>query len=124
MERKALGAYGEKAALTYLRHEKGYAIRACNYRSCVGEIDIIAEDGETIVFVEVKTRCSDEYGLPCEAVEKHKRRKICRVAESYLARHDLWERPCRFDVVEVWPDRSCGELRVRHIVHAFLAERR
>lgn len=79
--------------------------------------------GHTLVFIEVKTRTTAAYGLPCEAVERNKRRKITRVASAYLAQFDLWERPCRFDVIEVWPDDQ-GEPVIRHLVHAFQAERR
>ncbi len=106
-----------------MRHEKGYHVRCCNYRNRLGEIDLIAEDGHTLVFIEVKTRTTAAYGLPCEAVERNKRRKITRVASAYLAQFDLWERPCRFDVIEVWPDDQ-GEPVIRHLVHAFQAERR
>lgn len=123
MEKKALGYYGEQAALAYVRHEKGYHVRCCNYRNRLGEIDLIAEDGHTLVFIEVKTRTTATYGLPCEAVERNKRRKITRVASAYLAQFDLWERPCRFDVIEVWSDDQ-GEPVIRHLVHAFQAERR
>ena len=80
-------------------------------------------DGHTLVFIEVKTRTTGSYGLPCEAVEKRKRRQITRVASAYLAQFDLWERPCRFDVIEVWPGDN-GQTGIRHIAHAFLAERR
>ena len=88
MEKKALGYYGEQAALAYVRHEKGYHVRCCNYRNRLGEIDLIAEDGHTLVFIEVKTRTTAAYGLPCEAVERNKRRKITRVASAYLAQFD------------------------------------
>lgn len=71
MEKKALGYYGEQAALAYVRHEKGYHVRCCNYRNRLGEIDLIAEDGHTLVFIEVKTRTTAAYGLPCEAVERN-----------------------------------------------------
>lgn len=125
MQKKELGQLGEKAAQRYLREEKGYRIRCCNYRSRVGEIDIIAEDGSVLVFVEVKTRTSSEFGRPCEAVERHKRRKITRIADNYLARYQLWERPCRFDVVEVYAGAETGaKVRIRHLPQAFLAERR
>ncbi|WP_370856691.1 YraN family protein [Megasphaera sp.] len=123
MEKNLLGYYGEQAALSFVRQEKGYHVRCCNYRNRLGEIDIIADDGHTLVFIEVKTRTTGSYGLPCEAVEKRKRRQITRVASAYLARFGLWERPCRFDVIEVWPGDN-GQPGIRHIAHAFLAERR
>lgn len=74
MEKNLLGYYGEQAALSFVRQEKGYHVRCCNYRNRLGEIDIIADDGHTLVFIEVKTRTTGSYGLPCEAVEKRKRR--------------------------------------------------
>ena len=123
MEKNLLGCYGEQAALAYVCREKGYRLCCCNYRNRLGEIDIIAEFGPTLVFVEVKTRTTGAYGLPCEAVERRKRRKITRVASAYLAQYGLWDRPCRFDVIEVWPDDQ-GRPVIHHIVHAFLAERR
>lgn len=106
-----------------MRQEKGYHIRCCNYRNRLGEIDIIADDGDTIVFIEVKTRTTAAYGRPCEAVERRKRRKLTQVASAYLSQFGLWEKPCRFDVIEVWPGRQ-GTPSLRHVVHAFLAERR
>ena len=91
--------------------------------TCAAAITATAWGKSTLVFIEVKTRTTAAYGLPCEAVERNKRRKITRVASAYLAQFDLWERPCRFDVIEVWPDDQ-GEPVIRHLVHAFQAERR
>ena len=103
METKLLGYYGEQAALAYIRHQTDYRIRCCNYRNRMGEIDIIADHGRTLVFIEVKTRRSERYGRPCEAVEWRKRQKITSVASGYLKQFRLWDKPCRFDVIEVWP---------------------
>ena len=123
MEHNGLfGAWGEMQAAEYLRRKR-YRLVAKNFRLRGGEIDLIAETKDYIVFIEVKTRTTAAYGLPCEAVERNKRRKITRVASAYLAQFDLWERPCRFDVIEVWPDDQ-GEPVIRHLVHAFQAERR
>lgn len=123
MDKKELGRQGELAARRYLAEEKGYRIRCCNYRSRIGEIDIIAEEKRTLIFVEVKTRTNREYGQPCEAVERHKQHKIVTTAAGYLSRYGLWGRPCRFDVIEVYAT-AAGKVRLRHLPQAFLAERR
>ena len=69
MEKNLLGYYGEQAALSFVRQEKGYHVRCCNYRNRLGEIDIIADDGHTLVFIEVKTRTTGSYGLPCREAQ-------------------------------------------------------
>ncbi|MBI5739541.1 MAG: YraN family protein [Nitrospirae bacterium] len=95
-----LGQKGEGIALSFLK-TRGYAIIERNYKTPLGEIDIIARDNETLVFVEVKTRESIEFGLPFESVDRRKRRKIAGVALSYLKRFD--ELPmCRFDVLSIY----------------------
>jgi putative endonuclease len=95
-----LGQKGEGLAANFLRR-KGYKIIAQNYKTSIGEIDIIARDRETLVFIEVKTRESLQYGQPFEAVNRHKKRKIANVATLYLKR--LAEiPPCRFDVVSIY----------------------
>lgn len=102
-----LGEKGEGIAVGFLR-KMGYRIVQQNYRTPVGEIDIIAKDGDTLVFVEVKTRESLEYGLPFESVIRRKRRKIANVALLYLKRFtDI--PPCRFDVVSVYYDHGGPE---------------
>jgi putative endonuclease len=110
--RADVGRKGEDAAATLLR-DQGYKILARNYRCRHGEIDIIAfEDGE-YVFVEVKTRVTDEKGSGADAVTPAKQRKIVRVAQQYLVERSLDDRPCRFDVVAVTPgDKgTCEVLR-------------
>src|SRR5215203_1370889 len=98
--RQDLGETGENLACRELER-RGYAILARRYRLRGGEIDIIARDGETTVFVEVKARDSLEYGSGGEAVTWQKRRRLAHVALDYLARERLTERPCRFDVVSI-----------------------
>jgi putative endonuclease len=99
-----LGEKGEGLAAKFLR-KKGYKIIEQNYQTRIGEIDIIAMDGETLVFVEVKTRESLYYGRPFEAVTGLKRRKISNVATLYLKRlKDV--PPCRFDVVSICHERG------------------
>ena len=100
--RAEVGRKGEDAAAGLLR-DQGYKILARNYRCRHGEIDIVAfEDGE-YVFVEVKTRVTDEKGSGADAVTPAKQRKIVRVAQQYLVERGLEDRPCRFDVVAVTP---------------------
>jgi putative endonuclease len=96
----ALGIAGENLACEALTG-RGYAILARRYRTRVGEIDIVARDGGTLVFIEVKTRTSERFGRPVEAVTGWKRRRIVSMAQHFLTRHRLHGRPCRFDVVSV-----------------------
>jgi putative endonuclease len=96
----ALGICGEKLACETLTRQ-GYAILATRYRTRVGEIDIVARDGETLAFVEVKTRTSDDYGVPAEAVTWRKQRRIVTMARWYLTEKGLHGSLCRFDVVTV-----------------------
>jgi putative endonuclease len=100
MERQVLGKTGEALAAEELER-RGYAILDQRYRTRHGEIDIIARDGDTIVFVEVKVRRTAEKGTAAEAVTPHKQRRLVAMAVDYLARHGLHERPCRFDVVAI-----------------------
>ena len=98
--RQALGISGENLACDELRH-RGYAILERRYRTRFGEIDIIAREGKTIVFVEVKARLSDDFGGAAAAVTGWKQRRIAAMAVDYLSRHRLHECPCRFDVVAI-----------------------
>jgi putative endonuclease len=98
--RISTGKRGEELAAAYLA-EAGYRIIERNYRCLFGEIDIVAEEGETLVFVEVKSRCSDAYGDPQLAVGRQKQRKISMISVHYLAERHLRHRPARFDVVAV-----------------------
>ena len=112
MNKREVWVRGETAARDYLR-AKGYAILEENYAGKIGEIDIIAREGETIVFVEVKARENTDFGYPSEAVTPQKVRKICRTAEQYLVQHRLLGKDVRFDVVSVLR----GE--IEHIESAF-----
>jgi putative endonuclease len=98
--RQALGKIGEDLACQELER-RGYAILARRYRRRGGELDIIARDGQTVVFVEVKTREGCEFGAGSEAVTALKRRRMADVALDYLVRNRLTESPCRFDVVSI-----------------------
>ncbi len=97
------GPEGEQAAARFLEG-RGYRIVERNYRTKRGEIDLIAEDGGTLVFVEVKARLNDRFGGPAAAVTASKQARIARIAQHYLARRRLKDRPCRFDVVLIWGD--------------------
>lgn len=101
MSNKAIGNRGETCAAEYLRRQ-GYRILACNYRTKIGEIDIIADDHGTLVFIEVKTRCSVRCGTPAEAVHYRKQQKIIQTAYWYLRAHHMESCLCRFDVLEVY----------------------
>ena len=98
--RSDLGKIGEDCAVAALER-LGYAILARRYRTRHGEIDIVAQDGETTVFVEVKARVTAEFGSAAEAVTPWKQRRLARMAWDYAARHGLVDRPCRFDVVAI-----------------------
>ena len=96
-----IGPLGERLAARFLRKQLGYRILRRNCRSKLGEIDLIARDGNEVVFVEVKTRSSRTWGDPETAVTPAKRRKLCRAAAAFAARNRLREHPLRFDVVAV-----------------------
>jgi len=99
--RKALGFKGEELAVQYLK-KKGYKVIERNYRCQWGEIDLVARDKETLIFVEIKSRSSSEFGLPQDAVDRFKQKKLIQVAKAYMAEHRLQETvPARFDVVAV-----------------------
>lgn len=99
-QRQLLGVVGEELAAAALA-ARGYAILERRFRTDRGEIDIIAQDGETLVFVEVRARATGEFGGAAESVTGAKKRQVTRVAIEYLARHEITDRPCRFDVVAV-----------------------
>jgi len=101
--RQELGKSGEDLACRELEG-RGYAIIARRYRAHAGEIDIIARDGATLVFVEVKTRDGHQFGDAAEAITAWKRRRITRVALDYMMRHHVGDCPCRFDVVSIHVD--------------------
>ncbi|HEX9800940.1 MAG TPA: YraN family protein [Thermoanaerobaculia bacterium] len=94
---RARGAVGEEAAEAYLVAQ-GYRVVERNVASKLGEIDLVALDGETLVFVEVKARASAEFGAAIEAVGPRKRRRLARAAAMFLAKNRS-QRPCRFDVL-------------------------
>lgn len=120
MNSRSQGQLGEMEAARYLR-SIGYDIAASNYRCRFGELDIVARDGQTIVFVEVKTRSPGAAALPREAVTRTKQQKLCRAALHYLGQNTAAD-SIRFDVIEVIIDGSfLAPARINHIKHAFEA---
>ena len=115
--RKLFGQAGESAAEEYLRR-KGYRIVARNLRSPVGELDLVAEDGRVLVFVEVKARRTDAFGGAIEAVHQRKQKKLIQLAAQYLARHHVKDRLCRFDVV-LLQGTDAAVPQIEHIQNAF-----
>ncbi|HEY6085433.1 MAG TPA: YraN family protein, partial [Nitrospira sp.] len=111
--RRLFGQEAEATAESYLRR-KGYRIIARNHRSSIGELDLIAEDGSVLVFVEVKARRSHEFGGAVYAVHRQKQEKLIRLASQYLARHHVSNRSCRFDVVLLQESESRSP-QVEHI---------
>ncbi len=100
------GKSGEDLAARYLAAH-GYRLRERNYRCPAGEIDIIAESGGVLCFIEVKQRSGLSYGFPAEAVTRAKQRHIVRTAQHYLQSHPgLAKRPCRFDVIALSPQTA------------------
>ena len=109
--RVTLGKTGEDLACRELER-RGYAIVARRYRQRYGELDIVARDGPTLVFVEVKARADHEFGSAAEAVTPMKQRRLTRLATEYLMRHHLQECPCRFDVVSIHFDAAMPEIEI------------
>ena len=118
-ENAELGRRGEDAAARFL-YRRGYDIVERNWKCAAGEADIIARDGDAVVFVEVKTRSSVEKGLPSDAVDKRKRERYEKIAALFLADYEAVDVPVRFDVVSllvIGADRAL----VRHHINAFAA---
>lgn len=99
------GQTGEDLAVCYLENQ-GYTIVERNYRKRIGEIDIIARDGEYLVFIEVKTRSNRRFGSPFDAVDFRKQQQISRVALAFMTQHRFGEVPVRFDVIGVHLEES------------------
>ena len=95
-----LGQSGEEVAIDLLK-KNGYKILVKNYRTKLGEIDIVARDKDTTCFIEVKTRQTEKFGLPQEAVFRSKQKKISKVAIKFLKDNNLLDKKARFDVVSV-----------------------
>lgn len=114
-----LGAWGEEKAARFLE-SRGYRILERNFHSRYGEIDIIAENGEFLVFAEVRLRKTSHYGSPEASVDIRKQEKLRRTAEFYLQTHDTEKQP-RFDVIALRAKDGMDTrpLPVHHIINAF-----
>ncbi len=121
MDRIRLGRWGEWLALILLTG-KGYRLRHRNWRGAGGELDLVVEQRGEIIFVEVKLRSSDAFGGAGGAVTRDKQRRLARVSAAYLSRHDLWHRPCRFDIVTVERGQRFPYWRIRHYRNAFAVD--
>jgi len=113
MTTKEIGDFGETAACEFLK-SKNIRVLKRNYRERGGEIDIIAKDGETVVFAEVKTRATAAFGAPAEFVDYKKQEKIIKTAVSFLGTDDI---DMRFDVIEVIYEKRAEKLAVTEINH-------
>jgi putative endonuclease len=116
LHRVVLGKSGEDLAVAELTR-RGYAILARRYRTRAGEIDIVADDRGTLVFIEVKVRETAEFGSAAEAVTPSKQRRVVSMARDYLARVRIGDRPCRFEVVAI--DGSGERRRITVYPNAF-----
>ncbi|MCL2352999.1 MAG: YraN family protein [Defluviitaleaceae bacterium] len=112
---KDKGNYGEAVVLGYLQG-KGYEILKQNYKKYDGEIDIIAQDGEYIVFIEVKYRRGAGFGDGLEAITRAKQKRIVKTAKAYLYEEKKWDAACRFDVLSVFGREV---LEIEHIENVF-----
>ena len=119
MTTRSSGDWGEAQVAEYLR-DRGYRVLVSKYSCRFGEIDLIARDGETLCFIEVKLRSNLRYGLPREYVTVGKQTRLRTTAEYYLSTHDP-DAYCRFDVAEVYTDkaRTPEHTRIEYIENAF-----
>ena len=109
--RIGMGLSGEDLACKELE-QRGYSVLARRYRVRSGELDIVARDGDTLVFVEVKARASHAFGAAAEAVTPLKQRRLMRLATEYMLREHVSECPCRFDVVSIHFDAVAPEIEI------------
>jgi putative endonuclease len=112
-----VGHAGEAAALAYVS-EKGMKVLARDWRSPLGQIDIVAEDGDTLVLFEVKARRGTGFGLPEEAVDGRKRKKLRTLMQMYQAATKRQKQPCRIDVLGLILDDKLQVTRTEHIENA------
>ena len=116
-EKDVLGRAGEKAAADFLS-KKGYKILQQNYLLPDGEIDIVAQDGQTLVMVEVKTRKSNNFGKPYEAVTEAKQRRMIKLARQFMFRFRVLRLPVRFDIVSI-TGTTPEDFEIEHFAEAF-----
>lgn len=117
MDNKKIGVAGEKLAADFLKRNN-YDVLAVNYRCRYGEIDIIAKQGETLIFVEVKTRSSLKFGMGLEAVNYIKQKKIKKVAMSFINEKKVYFSEIRFDVIDIFIKKP-RLFEITHVKNAF-----
>lgn len=115
---KAIGNYGENLAEEYIK-AMGYIVLNRNFRCKIGEIDLIAKDGDFIVFIEVKSRYGNLYGSPCESITYYKKVKIFNTAQVYILKNKLNKYKFRFDVIEVFLNKENNSTNINLIKDAF-----
>jgi putative endonuclease len=116
-DKRSLGRRGEDIATAYLQ-QQGYAILARNWRCAAGELDIVARQGETLAFVEVRTRRGDRFGSPEESVTPDKQAKLVELAQFYLQESCLTDQNWRIDVVAIEMDQRGAVKRLNLIRNA------
>lgn len=117
-EKKVIGNHGEEVTARYLQ-EQGFYIRAMNYRKPYGEIDVIAQQKDLLIFVEVKTRKKNYFDASL-LITPSKQKKIILVAKEYITKHKLYTTICRFDVSLVTPENDSHA--ICYIPNAFMGE--
>jgi len=115
--KREIGNYGEELASRFLK-DLGYEVIEQNFQFGHGEIDIIAKDKDTLVFVEVKYRKSLEYGVPEDAITKTKQKLIRRTAEAYLYKNNIKDQQCRIDFIAILHLKD-SKPQINHIINAF-----
>lgn len=115
MQSNTYGKRSEIIAADYLKN-KGYKILQTNYKNKIGEIDVIAQDKNYIVFVEVKARLSQKFGHPLDAIDEKKQQKIHAIASLYLVEKRKYGKPCRFDAISIL---GMENPEICHIIDAF-----
>jgi putative endonuclease len=115
-KKPSVGKIGENLAVSYLE-DKGYNIIERNYRFGRGEIDIIVEKNQMLIFIEVKTKKHGDFGDPIYWTTRSKQKQIGRIARGYLYERNITDRDCRFDVITVTWEK--GAWKIRHIENAF-----
>ncbi len=107
MDKSEIGQQAEKRACQFLQ-QKGFMLRQCNYRCKQGEIDLVMQDADVLVFVEVRYRKSEYFGSGAETIDSHKQKKLILSANHYLSTQAKHDHACRFDVVSLsGPLQSC-----------------
>ncbi len=118
INKKDIGSFGENIAVEYLIHD-GYTLLNRNYRTRIGEIDIIVNKDNLLCFVEVKTRYNCKFGYPCEAVNNKKRNTIMKISLWYMCSKKLHKYNVRFDVIEILLNYADDSYSINHLIDAF-----